>query len=118
MSDSIPRKRANKNARLLTASLFSSALSRHHGWVLYEHPLQSHFSGQVKWARAHGLPELVSERIRELLIPLFNGELVQWGTLSIVYLTKVEFTFCARIGARHHPCPIWLVSNICTSLDL
>lgn len=112
------RVRANKNARLLTQSLFSSALGNLHGWVLYEHPLQAHFDGRIKWTRAYGLPELMTERISKLLSPLLSGEFIQWGTLAINGPGIIKFTFCARIGNRYHPMPIWLVSNICTSLEL
>jgi hypothetical protein len=41
-----------------------------------------------------------------------------WGVLRVVEPERTRFIIVGRVGVKNHPLPIWLVSNIQTSLEV
>lgn len=110
--------RARRDCGLFVDSLLVHTLRREHGWSLLPHPLRSGFAGRCRWRREFGFPSILSTDASGLVSSLIGSEPIVWGVLRVVEPERTRFIIVGRVGVKNHPLPIWLVSNVQTSLEV
>ena len=109
---------ARRDCRLFVDSLLAHTLRREHGWLLLPHPLRAGFAGRCRWRREFGFPSVLNDEASRLVSSLIGSEPIVWGVLRVVEPERTRFIIVGRVGVKNHPLPIWLVSNIQTSLEV